>query len=120
MKPFHHPHPGRFVREYLGDVTVTEAAKQMHVHRVTLQKIVNEDAGISPDMAFRLAAFLGTSHQLWFNLQKNYEMHVTGNVERPPITPITRITGYSPDEVAEQPGSSARTKVTSAAKKEPA
>lgn len=89
MKPFHHPHPGVFIKEYLGDVTVTEAAKRMGVHRVTLQKIVSEDAGISPDMAYRLAALFGTSHELWFNLQKNYEMHVAGKIERPHIERLT-------------------------------
>jgi len=83
------PHPGLLVKEYLGDVTVTEAAERMDVSRVTLQRIVSGNAGISPDMAYRLSDLFGTSHELWFNLQKNYEMHVAGMAKRPRIAPIT-------------------------------
>ena len=55
------PHPGEVLREYLGDMTVTYAARQLGVGRVTLQRIVSGAAGISPDMAYRLGAAFGTS-----------------------------------------------------------
>ena len=48
------PHPGEVLREYLGGVTVTDAARCLGVGRVTLQRIVTGAAGISPDMAYRL------------------------------------------------------------------
>lgn len=49
------PHPGEVLREYLGDITVTEAAVKLGVNRVTLSRIVTGSSGVSPDMAYRLA-----------------------------------------------------------------
>lgn len=56
---FNPPHPGEILKEdVLPDlgITVTEAAKQLGVTRVTLSRIINGKSGISPDMALRLAA----------------------------------------------------------------
>ncbi|KAK0338884.1 hypothetical protein LTR94_036753, partial [Friedmanniomyces endolithicus] len=61
---FNPPHPGEVIKEYLGDVTVTEAAAKMGVSRVTLQRVVSGSAGVSPDMAFRLGAAFGTSAEM--------------------------------------------------------
>jgi plasmid maintenance system antidote protein VapI len=35
------PHPGRVLREYLGTVSVTDAAKHLRVTRVALSRILN-------------------------------------------------------------------------------
>ena len=63
---FNPPHPGETLREdifpALG-LTVTEAAKQLGVSRVTLSRVVNGRAAISPDMALRLEGWLG-AHRL--------------------------------------------------------
>ena len=48
-------------------ITVTEAAKQLGVTRVTFSKIINGKSGISPDMALRLAQWLGASPDSWLN-----------------------------------------------------
>ena len=37
------PHPGEVLREYLGDVSVTEAAMKLGVNRVTLSRVVTVD-----------------------------------------------------------------------------
>lgn len=89
MRMHNPPHPGRVIKEYLDDVSVTEAAQRMGVSRVTLQRIVGGTAGISDDMAYRLADLFGTSPDLWANLQKNYGMHVAAKAERPRIERIT-------------------------------
>ncbi|SUA52376.1 Plasmid maintenance system antidote protein [Oligella ureolytica] len=48
----HNPaHPGIVLREYLGDLTVTEAASRLGVTRAALSRILNGSAGISADMA---------------------------------------------------------------------
>ena len=39
------PHPGEVLREYLGAVTVTEAAVRLGVNRVTLSRITSGAAG---------------------------------------------------------------------------
>jgi len=73
-KMFNPPHPGEVLRDYLGDVTVTDAAKQLGVNRVTLNRIVSGHSGISPDMAYRLADAFGTSAELWAGLQMQYDL----------------------------------------------
>ena len=59
------PHPGETLREdvlpALG-LTVTQAAAQLGVTRAALSRVLNGRAGISPEMALRLEAWLGVEH----------------------------------------------------------
>ena len=68
------PHPGLVLREYLGDKSVSAAAAHLHVTRVTLSRVLNGKAGISANMALRLAAALGTSPEFWVNMQSQYDL----------------------------------------------
>jgi addiction module HigA family antidote len=79
------PHPGMVLREYLGETTITKAALQLGVGRVTLQRIVNGVAGISPDMAHRLGAAFGTSPELWAGMQMQYDLYQASRLKRPKI-----------------------------------
>ena len=79
------PHHGEVLREYLGEMTVTDAARQLGVNRVTLTRILAGRAGISADMAFRLAAALGTSPELWAGMQMRYDLHQASKARRPRI-----------------------------------
>ena len=74
------PHPAEILREdilpSLG-ISVTEAAKQLGVNRVTLSRLLNEKAGISAEMALRLHAWLGKdspSPESWLHQQANYDL----------------------------------------------
>ncbi len=70
----HNPaHPGLVLREYLGTLTVTEAAVRLGVARTTLSRILNGATGISADMALRLRDALGTSAEMWLNMQSHYD-----------------------------------------------
>lgn len=82
------PHPGEVLREYLGDVTVTAAAARLGVSRVTLQRVVNGAAGISPDMAYRLGIAFNTSPELWAGMQLQYDLHQAGKIKRPNVERI--------------------------------
>lgn len=82
------PHPGEVLREYLGELTVTDVARKLGVGRVTLQRIVNGAAGISPDMAYRLGAAFGTSPELWAGMQLQYDLYQASKVQRPRIERI--------------------------------
>jgi len=82
------PHPGEVLREYLGDLTVTEVAARLGVGRVTLQRLVNGVSGVSPDMAYRLAAAFGTSPDLWAGMQLQYDLYQAGKMKRPKIARI--------------------------------
>jgi addiction module HigA family antidote len=79
------PHPGEVLREYLGEVTVSDAAVKLGVNRVTLSRVVTQSAGISPDMAYRLAEAFGTSPELWAGMQMQYDLYQAGKVKRPKI-----------------------------------
>jgi addiction module HigA family antidote len=74
MRMYNPPHPGRVLREYLGTVSVTDAAKHLGVTRVALSRILNGGAGISAGMALKLSDALGTSPELWIGMQTKYEL----------------------------------------------
>ena len=69
-------HPGELVRhdclEPLG-LTVTKGAQVLGVSRKALDNLVNRRAGVSPEMAVRLAAAFGGSAQAWINMQAAYD-----------------------------------------------
>ena len=67
-------HPGLVLREYLGELTVTEAASRLKMTRAALSRILNGSAGISADMALRLKEALGTSAEMWVRMQGQYDL----------------------------------------------
>ena len=77
MRMHNPPHPGEIIKslclEPLG-VSVTAAAKALHVSRKTLSAILNGRAGISPEMAVRLSIAFGTSAESWLNQQMQYDL----------------------------------------------
>ena len=76
------PHPGESIREDILpalELSVTEAAKQLGVARVTLSRLINGQSGISADMARRLEAWLGgpkrgPSAESWLRMQADYDL----------------------------------------------
>jgi len=77
MAMFNPPHPGRLVRqeciEALG-LTVTQAAKALHVTRQALNNLVNERSAISPEMAIRLEKAFGSTADTWLRMQAAYDL----------------------------------------------
>ena len=75
------PHPGAILREdvinALG-LSITEAARQLGVSRVTLSRLINEQAGISPEMALKIERWLGVERggraEMWAGMQLDYDM----------------------------------------------
>lgn len=71
------PHPGRIVRQECLDplgLTVTDAAGRLGVTRQALNNLVNEKAGISPEMSIRLAKAFGSRAETWLSLQMHYDL----------------------------------------------
>ena len=68
------PHPGKVLREYLGEIEIAEAAKRLQVTRTTLSHIVNGGAGISAEMSLHLSEALGTHAAFWSGLQMDYDL----------------------------------------------
>lgn len=75
------PHPGLTLRDdvlpALG-LSVTDAAQQLGVARVTLSRMLNGHAAISPEMALRIEAWLGVERggeaRLWLAEQAAYDL----------------------------------------------
>ena len=71
------PHPGGIVRrqclEPLG-LSVTKAADGLGVTRQTLSDLVNENAGVSVEMAIRLSKAFGSTPETWLGMQMAYEL----------------------------------------------
>ncbi len=57
-------------------ISVTDAAKALGVARKTLSSLLNGHAGISPEMAIRLAKAFDTTPESWLNQQVQYDLWV--------------------------------------------
>lgn len=89
MTRMHNPaHSGEVLREYLGDMSVTDAASHLGVTRAALSRILNGMNGISADMALRLEEALGTSAEMWVTMQAKYELWEASQKKRWKVTPI--------------------------------
>lgn len=74
MQMHNPPHPGEVHREWLTDISVTDAAKRLGVTRVALSRVLNGAAAVSADMDLRLSKALGTTPGTWYSMQAQYDM----------------------------------------------
>lgn len=86
------PHPGSILREdvlpELG-LTITEAAHQLGIARVTLSRLIHERSAVSPDMAIRLESWLGgPSAETWLRMQLAYDLWEARQKPRPKIEKV--------------------------------
>jgi addiction module HigA family antidote len=94
MSRMHNPsHPGAILADTVlrkdGGITVTEFAKALNVSRVALSRVVNQRAGVSAELSIRLAAALGTSAEVWLNMQQAYDLWHAQKKRRPRIERLT-------------------------------
>jgi addiction module HigA family antidote len=71
-------HPGEILREeFLEPMNISayRLAVELRVSPPTVNDIVREKRGITPEMAARLAKYFGTSEQFWLNLQDTFAVH---------------------------------------------
>lgn len=90
MNRMHNPaHPGEVLREYLPEtMTVTEAAERLGVTRQALSALLNGRAGVSAEMALRLSQALGTSAEMWINMQAAYDLWEVRRRPKPKVKPL--------------------------------
>jgi len=85
----HNPaHPGEILREHIGAMPVTKFACHLGVSRVTLSRLLNGTSGVSAEMALRLSEALGTSPELWLNLQTQFDLWQASRIRRRKIAPL--------------------------------
>ena len=85
-------HPGAIVREdclkALG-LSVSEAAKRLGVGRQALSSLVNEKAGVSIEMAYRLSKAFGSTPEHWLQMQLAFDLAQSRDLEK--TIKVTRI-----------------------------
>ena len=70
-------HPGDIIRSSCLEpleLSVTAAAKVLHVSRQALNNVVNGKAAVSPDMAIRLSKAFGSTPETWLQMQLAYDL----------------------------------------------
>ena len=91
MKMHNPPHPGEIIRDTCVtplEMSVTDAAKALHVTRKTLSGLLNGKSGISPEMALRLSIVFGRSAESWLKLQSQYDLwHTQQTVDLQELKP---------------------------------
>jgi len=87
-------HPGEVLREEflmpLG-LSAGALAKAMGVPRTRVERIAAESIGITADTALRLGKALGTSAQLWLNLQNRHDVEMTERAIGKQLARISRV-----------------------------
>ena len=68
-------HPGYYIADIIDDMEISqnEFATRMGTTVETLSKLINGQANISNDLATKLSVMLGTSVEVWQNLQNTYD-----------------------------------------------
>ncbi len=88
-------HPGEILREeFLVPLGLSSGAlaKAMGVPRTRVERIAAEATGITADTALRLSKALGTSPQLWLNLQSRYDVETAARTIGKQLAKIKRVT----------------------------
>lgn len=92
MAMYDPPHPGEFIREiYITphDISVRKVAESLGVSPSTLNRLLNGESNISPEMALRLSKALGRSPESWLAMQDQYDLwHAKKNVD---LTQVKKI-----------------------------
>jgi addiction module HigA family antidote len=89
-------HPGEVLREeFLIPLKISAGrlAKAAGLPRTRIERIAAETTGITADTALRLARALGTSPQLWLNLQNDYDLQVAEKALARVLPKIETVTG---------------------------
>jgi antitoxin HigA-1 len=89
-------HPGEILREeFLVPLNLAPGAlaKAMGVPRTRVERIAAETSGITADTALRLSKALGTSAELWLNLQTRFDVETAERAIGKELARITRVTG---------------------------
>jgi addiction module HigA family antidote len=91
MRMYNPPHPGKTLKEALESIpmTVTEFAAHIGVSRVTLSRVINGRAGITPEMSIKLSEAFGQGQgDIWFKVQGDYDFWHASRAKRKKIKPI--------------------------------
>jgi addiction module HigA family antidote len=72
-------HPGEILREEFLiplELSAGALAKVCGVPRTRMERLANEETGVTADTALRLSKAFGTTAALWLNLQNDYDIRI--------------------------------------------
>ena len=72
-------HPGEFIKEDIlneFDLSQGQLAKILGVSRKTINELVNQKRGLSPDLALRIGKFTKTNPKTWMNIQASWDLWI--------------------------------------------
>lgn len=73
MKMHNPPYAGELIAETLEE-GVRDLAKALDVVPSTAHKLIRGKSSVTPEMAIKLSAVLGSSAKFWLNIQDNYSL----------------------------------------------
>jgi len=84
--PMYNPaHPGLVLKDALegAQITVTDFAEHIGVSRVTLSRVINCRASVTPEMSIKLSqAFGQPTLDIWFRMQNAYDFWHANRAKR--------------------------------------
>jgi addiction module HigA family antidote len=96
MRMLNPVHPGPFLRSEIIDayeLSVTEAARVLHVSRPTLSSLLNAKADLSGDMALRFEKAFGVDMETLMRMQNSYDISQTRRREK-----LIKVRRYEPGQ----------------------
>ena len=71
-------HPGKFLADELEalNMNASQLAEALHVPPNRIYQLLKGERALTADTALRLSRWLGTSAEMWLNLQKLYELRL--------------------------------------------
>lgn len=86
-------HPGEMLlQEFLAPLGISQRdlADAISVPYQRVNELVNGRRGVSPSTALRLGKYLGTSAELWLNLQQGWDLYHAQRAEAAALARIRR------------------------------
>ena len=91
MRMYNPPHPGRIIKEALESIpmSVTAFARHIGVSRVMLSRVLNQRAGITPEMSIKISEAFGQGHgDIWFLVQNDHDFWKASRAKRKKVLPL--------------------------------
>jgi len=89
MRKLHNPtSPGELLREFLGEITITQLAEHIGVARATVSRILNGRTAVTTDLSIRLGQALSLSPDFFSKAQLQYDLWIESQKKRPKIKPL--------------------------------
>jgi addiction module HigA family antidote len=71
-------HPGEILKDELEarEISMNQFAKELNVPAGRISQILAGKRAVTPDTAIRLSNYLGTSAEVWMNLQTQFDLAI--------------------------------------------